>query len=165
MKGKGQPEKINLTNQSILRELALEQPLATLAELAKAFQTRTGLQVHGATLCKALKTAGIVRAKPSARPAATSDNPALWLSSSPPPGGIGRALSQLADRCGMGLGQGLVRAGRRARRTRQSPPPGVGRCLLLCGPHRLRLAAVAERLPSLGQRRQNLSPLERPGSV
>jgi len=50
--------------------------LATLDELAKAFQTRTGLQVHGATLSKALKTAGIVRAKPSVRPAATSDNPA-----------------------------------------------------------------------------------------
>jgi hypothetical protein len=50
MNRKGRPEKIKPSELSILRELALEQPLAMLDELA--FQSRTGLQVHSATLRK-----------------------------------------------------------------------------------------------------------------
>lgn len=46
MKRKGRPEKISPSALSVLRELALELPLATLDELVKAFQTRTGLQVY-----------------------------------------------------------------------------------------------------------------------
>jgi len=74
MKRKGRPEKINPSELSVLQELALEQPLATLDELVKAFQGRTGLQVHSATLRKALKAAGITRVKPPARQPATADN-------------------------------------------------------------------------------------------
>lgn len=48
-----------------MRELALVQPLATLDELVKTFQIRTGLQVHSATLRKALATLGVARVKPS----------------------------------------------------------------------------------------------------
>lgn len=74
MKRKGRPEKIKPSDLSVLRELALEQPLATLDELVKAFQIRTGLQVHSATLRKALATVGVARVKPSACPSTpTSD--------------------------------------------------------------------------------------------
>lgn len=72
MKRKGRPEKIKPSDLSILRELALEQPLATLDELVKAFQIRTGLQVHSATLRKALATLGVARVKPSRPPSTTT---------------------------------------------------------------------------------------------
>ena len=41
--------------------------------------------------------------------------------------------------------------------------PRAGRCLLLRGAHRLRLASVARRVPALGQRLQDLPALERAG--
>lgn len=74
MKRKGRPEKIKPSDLSLLRELALAQPLATLDELVKAFQIRTGLQVHSATLRKALATLGIARVKPSGRASTPTGN-------------------------------------------------------------------------------------------
>lgn len=71
MKRLGRPEKISEAELAVLRTLALEQSGSTLDELCKAFQARTGLRVHSATLRKALKAAGIVRAKPPARQMAT----------------------------------------------------------------------------------------------
>ncbi|TPQ24200.1 transposase [Methylomonas koyamae] len=72
MKRKGRPEKIKPSDLSLLRELALEQPLATRDELVKAFQIRTGVQVHSATLRKALATLGVVRVKPLRPPSTTT---------------------------------------------------------------------------------------------
>lgn len=73
MKRRGRPKRIEAIHHDLLRELALQQPQATLGELVKAFQSRTGVLVHSATLSKALKTAGIRRVRPPVRQAATDE--------------------------------------------------------------------------------------------
>lgn len=75
MKRTGRPEKVDATGLELLRELALERPVATLAELVEAYRARTGVQAHPATLSKALKTLGIHRVKPPARPAVRATAP------------------------------------------------------------------------------------------
>jgi len=59
MKREGRPEKIRSEGLCVLRELALKPPPATLDELVKAFQIRSGLQVvHSAPLRKPLASLG-----------------------------------------------------------------------------------------------------------
>lgn len=53
MKPRGRPAKIQTADIEIVRELALSKPLATVAELMEAFQERTGIAVHAATVSKA----------------------------------------------------------------------------------------------------------------
>lgn len=59
----GRPGKITQDHIALLVEWVREQPMATLAELALAFQSATGVVVHVATLGKALKAAGVARVK------------------------------------------------------------------------------------------------------
>jgi putative transposase len=65
MKRHGRPEKITGEHLSLLREIALEQPMATVEELVEQLLLKTGLSVSKVTLSKALKRAGICRVKPS----------------------------------------------------------------------------------------------------
>lgn len=168
MKRKGRPEKISPSALSVLRELALELPLATLEELVKTFQMRTGLQVHGATLRKALMAAGITRAKPPARQPATGDNPSPqrygYQDRHRPPESAEHYPSSLTDAEWNWVQDLFEREGERGVPAK-IPRRVFGRRLLLCGAYRLRMAIVAERFPPLGQRLQNLSPLECPGPV
>lgn len=72
MKREGRPEKIRSEGLCVLRELALKPAPATLDELVKAFQIRSGLQVHSAPLRKPLASLGVVRVKPSRPPSTTT---------------------------------------------------------------------------------------------
>lgn len=61
----GRPEKLTEEHRELLLELVKERPVATWAELGAAFQERSSMAVHAATLRKALKAAGVIRVKAS----------------------------------------------------------------------------------------------------
>lgn len=63
----GRPAKLKPEHAELLREVAREQPFATLDELGQTFVGRGGPRVSGPTLLKGLKAAGIVRVRPTRR--------------------------------------------------------------------------------------------------
>lgn len=74
MKRQGRPEKINQEHVALLRQFALETPMATVDALLNRFQAHTGLTVSKVTLSKALKRAGIERIKPTEPPSLGAKN-------------------------------------------------------------------------------------------
>lgn len=72
----GRPRKLNPSHAELLREVAREQPMATLEELRQAFARRSGVEVSGPTLLKGLKQAGIVRVRPEGRRGDAAPRPA-----------------------------------------------------------------------------------------
>jgi transposase len=58
---RGRPDKFNDSDYAILRAIASEFPLATLAEVGQEMANRTGKHAHEATIRKALRAAGIKR--------------------------------------------------------------------------------------------------------
>lgn len=66
MANRGRPKKIRSQHHATLRAIVADKPLATINELAQAFECQTGIAVHYDTLNKALKDAGITRVRPLA---------------------------------------------------------------------------------------------------
>jgi len=61
MAKRGRVKKIQADHHVVLREIVSQKPLATLEEVGAEFARRTGVRVHGATLSKGLREAGIER--------------------------------------------------------------------------------------------------------
>jgi len=58
---RGRPRKLGETEQRILREIVIEHPQLSLAQIGSQLATRTGIQAHEATIRKALRAAGVKR--------------------------------------------------------------------------------------------------------
>jgi len=61
MAKKGRPPKITDEHRAVLVSIVQAAPMATIEELCAAFERQTGLKVHGQTLEKYLRIAGIER--------------------------------------------------------------------------------------------------------
>ena len=59
----GRPAKLSNEHRAVLLELVQSKPTATWSELVAAFESRTGVKAHAATLSKSLKAAGVSRSK------------------------------------------------------------------------------------------------------
>src|SRR5262245_48540820 len=57
----GRPPKISDDDLTVLADIVRRSPMATTEELCVAFEGRTGIRVHGQTLIKGLRGAGIER--------------------------------------------------------------------------------------------------------
>jgi transposase len=63
----GVPSVLDGAGGSVLRQLVEEQADATLAEYAARFEARTGIQISGSSVCRALQRLGLTRKKKTLR--------------------------------------------------------------------------------------------------
>jgi hypothetical protein len=107
--------------------IVAERPTGTLAEIAAELERRVGIEAHPATIRKALRKARIARVR-GTDGAERVERPGR-LHRRPPSLGSRAGLPQLADRYGVGVGQGPVRTAERTGQTARGRAPSAGRCL------------------------------------
>lgn len=72
MSKRGRPKRLGAQEITLLKQIVSESPTATLDEVTSRLIERTGCSVHSATVRKALREAGIERARPAVRRAPAS---------------------------------------------------------------------------------------------